>query len=102
MLPLGRLMQLVPRFTNGLKSVLAPPNSAPAPTFFSNPNEVPVVVDNSSPVIATIIKGREVPRTIANGGSGVNVISQQTCDTLGIQEWEPCPFWIRMADTNSI
>mgnify|MGYP000677476563 CR=1 FL=1 len=32
----------------------------------------------------------------------MNVINQRTCDTLGIREWEPCPFWLRMADTSSV
>ena len=102
MLPLGRLLQLVPRFTDGLKSAWAPPNPMPAPAFFSNPEEGPTMVDTSSPAITTIIKGREVPGTIVDGGSGVNVISLRTCNTLGIQEWEPCPFWLRMADTSSV
>ena len=39
---------------------------------------------------------------IIDGGSKVNVISKGTCDTLGIRDWEPCPFWLRMADTNSV
>ena len=60
MLPLGRLLQLVPRFTDGLKSVLAPQNSAPAPTFFSKP-EAPVIVDTSNLAITVIVKGREIP-----------------------------------------
>ena len=102
MLPLGRLLQLVPRFTDGLKSTLAPQNSEQARFFFSNPEEGPVVVDTNNPTITTIVKGREVPGTIVDGGSGLNVISQQTCDTLGIQEWEPCPFWLRMADTSLV
>ena len=60
------------------------------------------MVDNSNTTIAAIIKGPEVLRTIVKGGSGVNVISQQTCDMLGIKEWQPCPFWLRMANTSSV
>ena len=100
MLPLGRLLQLAPRFTDGLKSTLAPSSPTPAPAFFSNPEEGPAVVDTNSPAITAIIKGRELLSTIVDGGSGVNVISLQTCNTLGIQEWEPCLFWLRMADTS--
>ena len=102
MLPLGRLLQLVPRFTETLKLALSPLNLAMTPTFFTNLGEGPTVVDTNSPAITAIIKGRELPGTIVDGGSGVNVISLQTCDTLGIQEWEPCPFWLQMADTSSI
>ena len=37
-----------------------------------------------------------------DGGSGVNVISTATCAQLGIIDWEPCPFWLRIADTRSV
>ena len=57
-------MQLVPRFTEGLKSVVAPQNTESAPTFFSNPEEGPVVVNTSNPTITTIVKGREVLGTV--------------------------------------
>ena len=69
MLPLGGQLQLVPRFTGYLKSTLAPQNSALTPTFFSNPEEGPTVVDTNKPAITTIIKGHEVPGTIVDGGS---------------------------------
>ena len=95
-------MQLVPRFTEGLKTGITAVGTPPAPTFFSNPEEGPRVVDRNSPTITTIVKGRELSGTIIDGGSGVNLISLQTCDTLGIQDWEPCPFWLRMADTSSV
>ena len=81
MLPLGCLLQLVPRFTDHLKSALAPQTSALASAFFSNSKEGPTVVDTNSLTITAIIKGREVPGTIIDGGSGVNVISQRPCDT---------------------
>ena len=84
MMPLGRLLQLVPRFTAWLKTTFTEPNPEPAPTFFSNPEEGPAVVDTSNPSIKMIVKGKEIIRTIIDGGSGVNVISKRTCDTLGI------------------
>ena len=86
----------------GLKSVIAPQNSEPTPTFFSNPEEGLAIVDNNGPAITTINKGKEITGTIVDGGSRVNVISQRTCDNLGITECEPCPFWLRMADTGSV
>ena len=69
------LLQLVPRFTEGLKSALSPHNPEPATTFFSNPEDGPVVVDTSSLAVMVIIKGSEVPGTIIHGGSDVNVIN---------------------------
>ena len=86
MLPLGRLLQLVLRLTDGLKSALTTSNSLPAPAFFSNPGEGPTVVDTNSLAITAIVKGRELPGMIVDGGSSVNVISLRTCDTLGIQD----------------
>ena len=102
MLPLARLLQLVPRITADLQATIIKPKPTPAPTVFSNPEEGPTVVDTSSPAITVIVKGKEITGTIIDGGSGVNVISRRTCDNLGIREWESCPFWLRMADTSSV
>ena len=54
--------------------------------FFSNMEKGPTIVDTNSPAITTIVKGRELAEMIIDGGSGVNVISLRTCDTLGIQD----------------
>ena len=45
----------------------------PSPTFFSNLEEGPAVVDTSSSAITVIIKGKEITGTIIDGGLGVNV-----------------------------
>ena len=102
MLPLSQQLQLLPRFAESRKSTLAPSNPAKASTFFTNPSEGPTVVDTNSLIVTLINKGKEVTGTIVDGGSGVNVIIRRTCDTLGIQEWESCPFWLRMVDTSSV
>ena len=60
------------------------------------------MVDTSNPAITVLVKGKEITGTIIDGGSGVNVISQRTCDNLSIREWESCPFWLRMANTSSV
>ena len=73
MLPLGRLLQLVPWFTEGLKTTFTASNLEPAPAFFSNPEEGLVVVDTSNPTITVIVKGKEITGTIIDGGLGVNV-----------------------------
>ena len=56
MLPLGRLLQLVPRFTKGLKMTLTSQNPEPALAFLSNPEEGLGVVDVSNPTNTVIIK----------------------------------------------
>ena len=65
-------------------------------TFFTNLSKGSVVVATNSSVVSAVIKGNEVTGTIMDGGSDVNVISKKTFDTLGIWEWESCPFWLRM------
>ena len=74
-LPLDRLLQLIPQFMEGLKTGMTTFDTPPAPTFFSNPEEGLTLVDTCSPAITIIVKGRELPKTIVDGGSGVNVIS---------------------------
>ena len=65
-------LQELPRFTEGLKSRMTAVDTPPAPTFFSNLEEGPTVVDTISPMTTEIVKGQELPRTIVDGGSGVN------------------------------
>ena len=65
-LPLARLLQLVPRFTTDLQATVTKPKPAsePAPTFFSNPEEGLTVVDTSSSAITVLVKGKEITGTI--------------------------------------
>ena len=58
-LPLTRLLQLIPRFTMDFQATVIKPKPAPAPAFFSNPEEGPAVVDTSSPTIIVIVKCKE-------------------------------------------
>ena len=44
------------------------PKPTPAPAFISNPEEGPTVVDTSSPAITVLVKGKEITRTIIDGG----------------------------------
>ena len=88
--------------TEGLKMALAPQKPVMVPMYFTNPSEGPTIIDENNLAVAVIIKGKDVPNTIIHGGSGVNVINRRTCDELGIQEWEPCPFQLQMADTSSV
>ena len=36
------------------------------------------------------------------GSSGVNVMNEATCHNLGLNQWEPCPFWLRMVNRRSV
>ena len=59
-------------------------------------------MDSQNPSVQIVILGQHVSGCIIGGGSGVNVISEETCSKLGITQWKPCPFWLRMADTRSV
>ena len=92
-LPFSRLLQLMPRFTHRLKST----SCTGSDILFKFG-----MVDTSNTTITAIIKGRELLGTIVNGELGVNMISLWTCNTLGIQEWEPCPFGLQVAEPSSV
>jgi hypothetical protein len=49
-----------------------------------------------------IVGGQRIAGILIDGGSGVNVISMATCRQLAITNWEPCKFWLRMADGSSV
>ena len=86
MLPLARLLQLVPRLIADLQGTVIKLKPALALEFFSNSEEGTTIVDTSNPAITVILKGKEIVGMIIDGGSRVNVISRQTCEILGIQE----------------
>ena len=91
----------MPRFTDKVAQIIAKNKTKEVPVNFENPTKRPTVIDEHSPSIKVIIKGQEVLGSIVDGGSGVNVINNLTCDRLGIK-WETCPFWSRMADTSTV
>ena len=72
------------------------------PIHLAKASEGPPVMDVQNPVVNLIIKGCEISGCIINGESGVNVISEGTCRSFGLTQWEPCPFCLRMADTRSV
>jgi hypothetical protein len=56
------------------------------------------VMDCDCPNIEAMVGGQGIAGILIDGGSGVNVIRMATCWQLGITNWEPCKFWLRMAD----
>ena len=97
-MPLHKLMQMLPHF----KKIVQSRTTGLEPTTFSihlmTPEPEPPLMDSQNPVVKIAIKGREVHGCIIDGGLGVNVISEVTCHDLGLTQWEPCSFWLRMAD----
>ena len=99
---LHKLLQLMPRFRDTLASLTSDTKSTSIPFKLAVPGTEPPLVDSQNPVVKIIMKGRDLHGCIIDGGSGVNVINKATCQDLGLTQWEPCPFWLRMADTQSV
>ena len=59
-------------------------------------------MDSQNLAVKIMIKGRDLHGCIIDGGFGKNVISKATCHKLNLNQWEPCPFWLWMADTRSV
>jgi hypothetical protein len=60
------------------------------------------VMDCECPSMEAIIGGQKIAGILIDGRSGVNVISMATCWQLGITQWEPCKFWLRMVNESSV
>ena len=91
-MPLRGLLILVPRFKETLAAIIRKEEVLIAPINFASSSEAPMVVDKQNRVVKSIVKGKEVPDSTIEGGSGVNVISKATCDRLVINQWDVCPF----------
>ena len=101
-LTLAGLLKLVQRFTEKVTTLMAQKEAEHVLVNCSQPSIGPTIMDEQSPSIKVIIRGQEVARTIVDGGSGVNVINNTTCDKLEFTKWDACSFWLRMADTSTI
>ena len=101
-LPLARLLQLVPRFTEKVATLITQKNTEQVSLNYNQPSHEPTIMDEQSPAIKVVIQRQEVAGAIVDGGSGVNVINKTTCDRLGIRKWDACPVWLRMVDTSTV
>ena len=101
-MPLPKFLQLMPWFKDTLASLASDTKSTSPPVNLGEPGTGPPLMDYQNPAVKIIIKGRDLHGCIIDGGSRVNVIREATCQDLGLTQWEPCPFWLRMADTRSV
>ena len=90
------------RFRDTLATLTANSSSSSPPVNLTELGTGPPLMDSQNPAVKIMIKGRDLHGCIIDGGSVVNVISEATCHNLGLNQWEPCPFWLRMADTRSV
>ena len=92
----------MPRFRDTLATLTFDSKAVAPHVNLTEPGMGPPHMDSQNPAVKIIIKGCDLHSCIIDGGSGVNVISEATCQNLGLTQWEPCPFWLRMADTRSV
>ena len=67
----------------------------------AQPDELPRTRDDNVAKIKMTIAMQEIQGVILEGGSGVNVITEDLAVKLGLK-WEPIPFNIRMADNKTV
>ena len=84
------LLWLVPRFNEGLRRSLQP-------TMMIEVNVASVemgtnVIDPHCPTMDILIHSQKINEALIDGGSGVNVITTETCEMLALMEWPKCPF----------
>ena len=101
-MPRHKLLRQLPHFKETVQSHTAGLEPTTSSLHLTAPELGPPLMDYPNPAVKMVIKGREVHGSIIDGGSGVNVISEATCHELGITQWEPCSFCLRMADTRSV
>ena len=85
------LLKLVPRFIEKVAQVIAKNTTEEVVVNFSNPSKGPTIMDEQSSSIKVIIQGQEVPGSIVDSDSSVNVSKKLICDRLGIK-CETYPF----------
>ena len=98
-MPLHKLLQLMPRLKDTLASLTSDTKSTSLPVNLTEPGTGPPLMDSQNPTVKIIIKGRDLHGCIIDVGSGFNVITEATCQDLGLTQWEPCLFLLRMAAT---
>ena len=82
-MPLRGFLNLVPPFKELVAAMVRKEEWPITPINFAQSNEGSTILDAQSPAVKVIIKGKEVPNSIIDGGSRVNVIIKATCDRLG-------------------
>ena len=87
--PMLQFRDMLTRPTNTTISLLAP-----TPT--------PHNQDEHCPTLTATINDHDIPSVVIDGGSGVNVISEDTCLDLGLKHWQSWLFHLRMTDTSGV
>ena len=101
-MPLSKIPYLLPQFKETVVSLTTWKDQPIVSIHLADSSTGPPVMDAQNPGVKLIIKGCDLHRCILDGGFRVNVISKATFYALGINQLEPCPFWLRMVYTCSV
>ena len=97
---LEQLLRLVPRFRDGLTKSLHPAQVVELQVASAEMGAN--VIDPHCPGVDILVHGQKITGALIDGGSGVNVITTETCQQLGLTDWPKCPFSLRMGGDSSV
>ena len=97
---LEQLLRLVPRFSEGLRRSLQPTKTTEV--NIASAKMGTNIIDPHCPMVDIITHGQKINVVLIDSGSGVKVITTETCERLELTDWPKCPFWLRMVDGNSV
>ena len=111
---LGQLLKMAPNLTEFVKAHVFPDMVADQPTqpeptpskkpTTSQPGKTDLIgslaidVDRELPVLTVQVGNGTLENVLLDGGSGVNLITEEERNRLGLKDPQPAPFRLRMAD----
>ena len=90
-MPLSNLLHLLPRFKDMVVSLTTDKEQPNVSVHLTESSDGPPLMDAYNPSIKLIIKGCKISGCITDGGSRVNIISETTCKSLRLTQWDPLP-----------
>ena len=89
---IGQLLEIAPYCKKQIMAALAHEEKLKEPTQLYQVTAK--AFDEEMPMISVIVKNRQVPNALIDGGSGVNIITNTLRKKLGLKKIEPAPFTI--------
>jgi hypothetical protein len=96
----GQLLKITPYCKKRIMEALAYEEKSKEPT--QTYQITAKAFDEEMPMISVIVKNRQVPNALIDGGSGVNTITDTLRRKLGLKKIEPPPCTIKMADQRKV
>jgi hypothetical protein len=95
-----QLLEIAPYCKKRIMAALAHEEKSKEPT--QTYQVMAKAFDEEMPMIFVIVKNRQVPNALIDGGSGMNIITDTLRRKLGLKKIEPAPFTIKMADQKKV